>query len=285
MLKPLLTALALWAGPAHALQATLVGVFPWHEPSVHFGGLSGLELTADGNAFYALSDRGWLFAGKLIRTNGVITGASDITQAPLLDANGRRLGPGMTDSEGLALAPDGSLYISFEGGARVWHYRHAGGAATPLPDHPDFAKMERNASLEGLAIGPDGTLYTFPERSGRVDRPFNLYRFAHGRWTVPFAIPRRPPFLISGADIGPDGKLYVLERDYAGLGFRTRVRRFNLDGSGEETLLQTPVGEFDNLEGLSVWRDGTGAIRLTMVSDDNFLFLQQTQLVEYRVSD
>ena len=53
--------------------------------------------------------------------------------------------------------------------------------------------------------------------------------------------------------------------------------------SDEKTVLQTPIGLHDNLEGLSVWRDGAGDIRLTMVSDDNFIALQRTELVEYRV--
>jgi hypothetical protein len=46
-------------------------------------------------------------------------------------------------------------------------------------------------------------------------------------------------------------------------------------------VLETKTGDFDNLEGISVWRDATGAIRVTMVSDDNFMFFQQTQLVEF----
>ena len=68
-------------------------------------------------------------------------------------------------------------------------------------------------------------------------------------------------FLVVDADFGPDGKLYVLERDFGWLGFRTRVRRFALgpDGLGDEvTLLETPFGELDNMEGISVWRDAAG---------------------------
>ncbi len=38
----------------------------------------------------------------------------------------------------------------------------------------------------------------------------------------------------------------------------------------DETLFDSTTGTYDNLEGLSVWRDAGGAIRLTMISDDNF---------------
>jgi hypothetical protein len=41
------------------------------------------------------------------------------------------------------------------------------------------------------------------------------------------------------------------------------------------------VGVQDNLEGLSVWRDIAGQIRLTLISDDNFRLLQRTEIVEY----
>ena len=50
----------------------------------------------------------------------------------------------------------------------------------------------------------------------------------------------------------------------------------------EEILLTTRPLQYDNLEGISVWDDGQG-IRLTMISDDNFLIVQRTELVEYRL--
>ena len=102
---------------------------------------------------------------------------------------------------------------------------------------------------------------------------------------MPFSVTRPDAFVPVGADIGPDGLFYLLERDFTGIGFRSRVRRFDMTGGQAETLFQTGTNTYDNLEGLSVWRDATGAIRLTMVSDDNFKFFQQTQIVEYRVTD
>ena len=55
--------------------------------------------------------------------------------------------------------------------------------------------------------------------------------------------------------------------------------------TNEVTLLETPRGLYDNLEGLSIWRDGAGHITATMVSDDNFSFFLRTQIVEYRLPD
>ena len=47
------------------------------------------------------------------------------------------------------------------------------------------------------------------------------------------------------------------------------------------TLLETRLGELDNMEGISVWRDADGRIRVTLISDDNFFPLQQTMFAEY----
>ena len=54
--------------------------------------------------------------------------------------------------------------------------------------------------------------------------------------------------------------------------------------TAERTLLQTDPGTFDNLEGLAVWRDATG-LRATMISDDNFLALFRSQIVEFRLPE
>jgi hypothetical protein len=113
-----------------------------------------------------------------------------------------------------------------------------------------------------------------------------VYRFKAGKWDIPFSVPRRGRFLIAGADIGPDGRLYVLERDFWVLGgFSSRVRRFEIKGDtleNETEVMRSFAGKHDNLEGISVWRDATG-LRMTLVSDDNFSRLQRTEIVEYRL--
>ena len=90
------------------------------------------------------------------------------------------------------------------------------------------------------------------------------------------------------ADFGPDGRFYVLERDTGAIGFRSRLRRWNVTANGvtgEEILFQSRLTAHDNLEGVPVWRDGQGRLRATMVSDNNFLVLQRTELVEYLLPD
>lgn len=281
--------LALAAGPVRAGSAEFLQSFVWSTPDTAFGGFSGLELTENGKGFVALSDRGTLWRGTVTRDGaGQITALT--TQGPVVlhDSAGKPIAGQTGDSEGLALAADGSVFVSFEGLARVAHYPADGGPARKLPRPKAFAGFQTNSALEALAIAPDGTLYTLPERSGRLDLPFEIWRFRGGAWSQPFTLPRDGGFLPVGADFGPDGRLYLLERDFWGiLGFLSRVRVFRIAGdrlTGGEVLLQTGAGRHDNLEGISVWRDGSGALRLTMISDDNFSLFQSTEIVEYRLA-
>jgi len=277
----------IWAcgAASAAAQAQFVGSHTWKEPDPLFGGFSGIDLTADGSGAIIVSDRGRIATARLDRTEGRITGVSQFTIRKLKGALTEQMPRGYGDSEGIAVADDG-IYISFEGAeqARVWRYEDVSAQGFSLPRHPDFGAMQRNSSLEALAVDEAGTLYTLPERSGAADRPFPVYRFLDGRWDQPFTIPREGDFLPVGADFGPDGMLYLLERNFVLFAFETRIRRFRIAGDtieGGETVLQTRLGRHDNLEGLAVWRDGQGRIRLTMISDNNFRAFQVTEFVEY----
>ena len=253
-----------------------------------FGGLSGIEMAEGGLSFLAISDRGsWTRATVTRDGEGRIT---SIDATPMRYLRGRfdaPLDPGRNDSEGLAVATDGTAYISFENVARVLRYDRIDGPAANLVTPRQFAALQKNSALEALAIAEDGTLYTLPERSGALDRPFPVWRFRDGKWDQPFGLRRDGGFLAVGADIGPDGRLYLLEREFHGItGFASRVRSFDLSETGlsdERTEFTSAVGTHDNLEGLSVWRDAEGAIRLTMIADDNFYFFQTTEIVEYRI--
>lgn len=267
-------------------ESELLGTYVWEEGWEGFGGFSGLEISPDGATFVALSDRTLLVSGHLRRdATGVVTGLEIAAIEPLLDPRGNLLTGARADSEGLAIGPDGTTWISFEGAARIRRQGTAGEPPSLLLHNPAFDSLRLNASLEALAVDAEGTLYTIPEQPARrMGAVLPVHRFRDGAWDVAFRLPRRDGFAVAGADVGPDGRLYVLERSFAGLGFRSRLRRVNLDGTGEEILLTTGTGLHDNLEGVAVWADGEG-LRATMISDDNFNFLQQTQIVDYRLPD
>ncbi|MDO5631929.1 MAG: esterase-like activity of phytase family protein [Paracoccus sp. (in: a-proteobacteria)] len=288
--RALIAAFALAALPAGVLAQRLdhIGTYVWRVPGDRdFGGFSGVALSADGSAFHAVTDRAHLYWGTVQRDgNGRITGLSITGRSHLTDSRGNPLPPGrLGDSEGIAIASDGTIWISFEGLDRIAAYATPQSRASRIPPPRALADLRINSGMEALAITSDGAIIAIPERSGHPDQPFPVLRWQNDIWDVPFTIPRRGRFLPTGADIGPDGRLYLLERDFRGLlGFSSRIRRFNLDGTGEQVLLETRPLQYDNLEGISVWDDGTG-LRLTLISDDNFNILQRTEIVEYRLTE
>ena len=258
----------------------------WSESFEGFGGYSAIAVLNDGARFIAISDRGSFAEGQLIRESGQLTGVEMERRGALLDPSGEPVSGYDFDAEGIAIGTDGLIYISFEANHRVWSYETLGSPAEELARVPDYGTLQNNSSLEALAIDRFGSLYTIPERSGELTRPFPVYVHSNGRWSTPYTIPRDGgPWLVSGADFGPDEQLYVLDRDFHWLtGFRNRIRRLTLGPSGfedEEVVLETGFGDLDNMEGIAVWRDGDGATRITLISDDNLSFLQSTILVEY----
>lgn len=285
------TALAGLAAPGWAQQVSYVGSYVWREGDEDFGGFSGIEITPDGTGYHALSDRGTLRWGSITRDDqGVIRGLSVTGRARLKDSTGKALRGGwLGDSEGLAIDGQGRIWVSFEGLHRIARYDDPDQPAHRIDSPEAFKAIPRNGGFEALAIAPDGAMIAIVERSGRPDTPSPVWRWQEGEgWTQPWAIPRDGNWLPTGADFGPDGRLYVLDRAFQGLlGFSSRVRRFDWGENGPENgieLLRTSPAQYDNLEGLAVWDDGIG-LRLTMISDDNFLFVQRTELVEYRVTE
>ncbi len=298
MLKPLpllallAMALALAAGAEIDRQeqgkARFVASHTIRTPALSFGGLSAIELDESGTRFTVLSDRGFIATGRIRRDGaGRITDLAAVQSWPLRAISGRKLHLWERDAEGLAIAPSGLIHVSFEGFHRVRAYPGPAMAARPLPGSPLFRKLDGNLGLEALAIDRQGRLLAVPEAFPTPDA-LPLLRLENGEWRKIAAIPRRGPFRPTGADVGPDGALYLLERDFVWYrGFRSRIRRFRLAETGitqEETLLVTPFGRHDNLEGIAVWPRANGQLRMTLISDDNANWVQRSEIVEYDVA-
>ncbi|MFD2175562.1 esterase-like activity of phytase family protein [Rhodobacter lacus] len=286
----LIALIALFLSSATGQEAhgptVFVQSYVWRNPDKAFGGFSGIELDARGQDMVVLSDRATLWRGRILRdAAGRIASVQTSGPVALHSSEGKRLGGDAGDSEGLAMTPEGRVFVSFERLSRIVFYPIDGGPAVRLPRYEAFRHLPPNDALEALAIGPDRALYTLPEGDVTHVGQTPIWRFKEGVWTQPFMISREGRWKPVGADFGPDGRFYLLERDFRGLfGFASRVRVFTIRGdriSAGAVLLETPPGRHDNLEGIAVWRDQSGAIRLTMISDDNFFPLQRTEIVEY----
>ncbi len=218
---------------ATALQVLETGQGPYPLPASTAGAreLSGLAW-ATGERFLAVSDKGAALYRLTIRLDpatGRIAHAEVTGTVPL--------GQGV-DLEGVAHAPDGTVYVSDEVGPAIRRYDAARGSergTVPLP--PVFASARKNLSLESLALSSDGrTLWTANEEALKGDGPINLesdgkgtvvrlQRFrldrrgvwrADGQWAYradgvdPFF--GRAPSGVVDLAVLPDGVLLVLER-------------------------------------------------------------------------
>ncbi|MCR8825341.1 esterase-like activity of phytase family protein [Pseudosulfitobacter koreensis] len=256
---------------------TLDGVITLPRLSEGFGGLSAIEMSDGGAEALVLSDRGGLYHLTLDRSGDAVRVINAVR-----DDRAVHLG----DTEGLALDADGTLYVSMEGQAGI-AAEQPDGRLVRQPGHPDFKDLVENRALEALAIAPDGTLVTLPEISARNSEPFPIYQLKDGRWTKGPFLPRDGIFLVTGADFGPDGLFYLLERSLSLRGFATRIRRFDLSAPDleETTLLVTEPGTYGNLEGLSLWQDDLGITHLSLVADDNFYTFFSNQIVEFTLTE
>jgi len=273
------------SGGASGSLAEHLSTYTWRLHDGWFGGFSGMELSEDGRQMVAISDRGMFVTGTLQRENGAISDVENVEAFRVLDTKGTfPQKAGLRDSEGLVLQKNGKLVVSFEGNHRLNRFAKPGTKAQGMPWRKEFNNMKLNGGFEALAIDNWGKIFAIPEQPlGDEDRA-QVFTLKSGRWEKAFTLPRAKQFQPVGADFGPDGRLYLLERGFNGLGFRVRVRSFAVNDSAvsdENLILNRGIGLHDNLEGLAVWRDEAGRIRLTMISDDNFRLIQRTEIVEY----
>ena len=275
-----------WEKP-DAQNAVLVSSVDIPDDEKWAGGFSGVELTADGQQFYMVTDRGHIARGSFSRAADTMTDMSFEEAQPLVDRFGQERDFPHTDAEGIALANDGRIFVSFEHAHRILRY-DSWSAPAKWPSYTRaWRALHENRGLEALAIDETGTVFTLPEGIARGASDALVYRRLIGpNWDQPFTIQVDPEFLPVGADFGPDGRLYLLERGIYPFGFFSRVRAVTIGDSGvlsSETVLHTPFGHHGNLEGVAAWRDSTGALRLTMVSDNNFYPFLRSEVVEYRI--
>lgn len=268
-------------------------------PDQEFGGFSGLWRGPDGRSLVAVTDVGSWLTGEISGDGARPAGLTKVEMAPILNAAGRAVRRTKSfDTEALAIA-DGMAWIGIERSHEIlrFDWARAGVAARgqPVALPPAVRRLPSNRGLEAIGIAPPnlpvgGAIIAISERSGAADAPTAGWIIGGPR-PGPFEVLRKDGFDITDLAFLPAGDMLLLERWYQpwrGVAFRIRRVRGAairaealLDG---ETLIEADLGyEIDNMEGLAV-HQAQGQTILTLISDDNFSFLQRTILLEFALA-
>ncbi|MEM6944333.1 MAG: esterase-like activity of phytase family protein [Pseudomonadota bacterium] len=277
----------------------------WELTSSHpaFGGLSGLLIEptdedAEGAPFIAVSDRGTLLKARY-RPDAETRPLTEARLTPLVDEAGEALSGRHADAEALARV-DETLLVSFERDHRILGYR--AGRVVVRVDTP-FRGLANNGGLEALTAIPSdpnpdlgagstsGSVIAIGEEPVGGASPVFLFEGGLNAQSTPLRRDLRlaPPHRVTAADIGPDGRLYILRRHYdPSVGVSILVEALPLPAilAPDGPTRPEPLAAFgsdsgiDNMEGIAAWRHADGTTRLTLLADDNFNASQRTLLVE-----
>ncbi len=291
---------------ANDWQQVEVGRLTWHgglelsARSSDFGGLSALLLSPDGERLTMVSDQGRWFAAQLTYdTDGNLSELEEGQTGPLLGPDGKPLdGKTSQDAEGLARLSDGAVLVSFEHDHRMLLYPTAesGRAADTLAGVPRvFAAPEGledlppNDGIEALVALDRERVLALTGVTGGA----GLYRgflWQDGQWHD-LSLVAEGKYKPTGAAWLPGRGIVLLERRFSLLGgLSVRMREIPLDQvapgailTGDEIAVLDPPLTIDNFEGVGLHRNGAGALLVTLLSDDNFHFLQRTLLLQFAV--
>ena len=262
-------------------------------PNKNFGGLSGIELHADGG-FLAVSDMGafvWID-----RDGGELTGTGRIAYMRGQD-NELLKGKTEGDSEGLALK-NGAAYVSFERRHRIeaFDLSTCGAAAratlvADLPSEIEGTEIRENSGAEALSFGK--ALRAGYEQL--IDGKSPIVELVPIGNAVTLLEPLNTDFdsplvgmtnrIALGDQSMAGSVVYSLRRNYNPVfGNRLAVEAEYQDAGGSSRrglfTLSRPMN-VDNFEGITVETLPDGVHRLWIVSDDNFSDRQRTLLFAF----
>ena len=251
-----------------------------------YGGFSGLVISNEGTEALVVTDKSFFFVLELRRDeNDILTGYSVIRKGRILSSKGEHLNGRNTDSESIVIDENNNYYISFESNHRIMMHAEVGGKGVFMPKHPMFRKLSVNKGIEALAIDADNRLIAIPEKPPLGTSDIPIFRLQNDKWEIIKHVKINDNFLVTDAEILPEGLLLILERKFSWTqGFKTRFRLISLDNFDNKepiTVFTSTANQFDNLEGMGLWKDKKGKMRILTVSDDNFHPLQRSEIREF----
>ena len=255
------------------------GIVVTSSDTTRLHGLSGLVVDAEGR-LTAVTDDGDLFRARLARSPaGRLVGLTEGRIEPLRGPDGAPLqGKSEGDAEGLAVLADGSRLVSFERNHRIWRYPADGGP--PRAVSSPQAPMPENGGLEALMADPErgaDAYVTGAEESGQT------WACHATQPCVALApVEKDKAFgLVAGVRLSQGRTAWMLRAFDPLRGARIELRITDTDGAVIDTLRLERPDTVDNFEGLAAVPTVGGAVRLYLVSDDNFQPVQRTLLLAY----
>lgn len=269
-----------------------------HSDNPDFGGISGLQISADGTRLLAVTDKGKWLSAHLIYEKDRLAGLDQVELLALPGEDSRAIsGEKKIDSESLTLEQpgnlDGPVYVSFEGRRhRILYYpKGLSGKPTPVQMPAGLMLAPSNKGIEAFDRRADGSFIALAEEY--LDRDGN-----HTGWLVGkdrahnIYLRREGEFSPTDLEFLPDGDLLVLERRYSLLGGPgMQIRRIRADTIKPDALLDGEVlinltarYGIDNFEGLAVRVNVGGETIIYVVSDNNFNPLQKNLLLMFKLS-
>lgn len=271
--------------------------------SNYHGGFSGIAIGEDGSSFLTVSDAGFWLSGKIEYRGGRPIGVSGTQVGPLRTRSGRVLaGVRETDAESVAFysgSPErGEVLISFERIHRIGAYKVAGGQIIGKPRYlklPSYlSSLHQNSGLESVAVikfGPlRGSVVTFAQSRRDKRGRIRGWLIKGGKSRELFLQPMEG-FDVTDIAALPDGGLLILERRFRLFeGVKMRIRKIAANGLrpgrtlvGKVLFQANSRYRIDNMEGIAVHRSNSGETIITLISDDNFRFLQDTILLQFKL--
>lgn len=262
-----------------------------------FGGISGLSVEEKSGELriLAITDQGDKLIGRLVIQDDQLRGVDAASIEPLVNLEGAPIaGKAFGDAESVSRLPDGHVLVGFEQHHRIWAY--SAGLVGPAQAFETPAALQdapSNGGLESIANWPDGRVLAITEQMKTERGNFAAFLLQGGRWSALEWRASAPGFEASDATVLPNGDLVVLERLWSALAptdLRSRIMRVRGDSVKPGAVLQgelmaelrAPLAT-DNFEGITAYRGANGAVRLLLVSDDNFNRAQRTLLLSFEI--
>lgn len=254
-----------------------------------FGGISAMHI--EHGAVTAISDTGDVLLFDLPRAAG--RDRVQIVALPVPYGSPER--KRNRDTESLVLAGT-ALWVGFERNNLVARYRRSDWRLDGYRQPAPMRRWSRNSGSEAMVRLADGRFIVFAE--GGSGQPTSRVALSDGdpavaatRW-VEGSYRRPPGYRATDAALLPDGRLLILNRRVSWLaGISTKLViaeappwRAGATIEGREiATLEAPLA-VDNMEALSVAVEG-GRVIVRIASDDNFMRIQRTLLLEFELSE